>query len=216
MKTPEELKKYKKDWYEANKVNIKLKQKMYYENNKEDIINNAKEYSKNNQDKIKKNKKEYYNKNKEAFLKEFKIYRDTHKEEIKQWKKENKDKRNIYDKERILKYPLVKLKKRVSNFIYTALKNKGYKKKSRSHEILGCSYIEFKTYLESKFKSWMNWQNHGLYNGSEDYGWDIDHIKPLSSAKTEEDIIRLNHHTNLQPLCGKVNRDIKKDNLFFS
>jgi hypothetical protein len=32
--------------------------------------------------------------------------------------------------------------------------------------------------------------------------WDIDHIIPISSAKTKEDIIRLNHYTNLQPLCS--------------
>lgn len=43
------------------------------------------------------------------------------------------------------------------------------------------------------------------------YSWDIDHIVPLSTATTEEDLIRLNHYTNLQPLCSKVNRDIKRD-----
>ena len=42
---------------------------------------------------------------------------------------------------------------------------------------------------------------------------DIDHIIPLSSAKTEEDIIRLNHYTTLQPLCSYTNRYIKKNNL---
>lgn len=57
----------------------------------------------------------------------------------------------------------------------------------------------------------MNWNNRGLYNGDFNYGWDLDHIMPLSEAKTPEDIIRLNHYTNLQPLCSKINRDIKKD-----
>ena len=45
-----------------------------------------------------------------------------------------------------------------------------------------------------------------------EYGWDIDHIIPLSSAKNEDDLLRLNHYTNLQPLCSKVNRDIKRKN----
>lgn len=59
----------------------------------------------------------------------------------------------------------------------------------------------------------MNWENRGLYNGELNYGWDIDHIIPLSSARTEEDVIRLNHYTNLQPLCSKMNRDIKRSNV---
>ena len=65
-------------------------------------------------------------------------------------------------------------------------------------------------YLESKFEPWMCWNNKGLYNGEFNYGWDIDILYPISSAKTEEDIIKLNHYTNLQPLCSKINRDIKK------
>ena len=59
----------------------------------------------------------------------------------------------------------------------------------------------------------MNWNNKGLYNGELNYGWDIDHIVPISSAITEEDIIRLNHYMNLQPLCSKINRDIKRDTI---
>lgn len=78
--------------------------------------------------------------------------------------------------------------------------------------MLGCSFDKFKSHLESKFESWMSWDNYGKYNGELNYGWDIDHIIPISSATTEEEIIKLNHHTNLQPLCSRVNRDIKKDN----
>lgn len=59
----------------------------------------------------------------------------------------------------------------------------------------------------------MTWDNKGLYNGEEGYGWDIDHIIPLSTATTEEDIVKLNHFTNLQPLCSYVNRVIKKHNI---
>lgn len=58
----------------------------------------------------------------------------------------------------------------------------------------------------------MSWENQGKYNGELNFGWDIDHIIPISSAKSEEDILNLNHYTNLQPLCSKVNRDIKKNN----
>jgi len=53
---------------------------------------------------------------------------------------------------------------------------------------------------------------HGLYNGEFNYGWDIDHIIPISTAKTEDDVYKLNYYTNLQPLCSKINRYIKKNN----
>ena len=103
------------------------------------------------------------------------------------------------------------IKSRLRINLITSLGRFGFSKKSKTHEILGCSYEEFKLYLESKFESWMTWDNRGLYNGELNYGWDIDHIIPISSSKTENEIIRLSHFTNLQPLCSKINRDIKKD-----
>ena len=106
---------------------------------------------------------------------------------------------------------LIKLKKRLRSSICNILKRKGYSKKNSTLNILGCNIEFFKKYLESKFELWMNWDNHGLYNGELNYGWDIDHIIPASSAKNEDDLIRLNHYNNLQPLCSKINRDIKKD-----
>ena len=60
-------------------------------------------------------------------------------------------------------------------------------------------FEEFKTYLESQFEDWMNWDNYGLYNGEEKYGWDIDHIIPISSGINENEVVKLNHFTNLQP-----------------
>lgn len=57
----------------------------------------------------------------------------------------------------------------------------------------------------------MTWSNYGKYNGELNHGWDIDHIIPISSAKNEIDFFKLCHYNNLQPLCSKVNRDIKKD-----
>ena len=88
------------------------------------------------------------------------------------------------------------------------------KNKSQStQEIIGCSFEEFKSYLESKFEDWMNWENYGLFNGEYVFGWDIDHIIPLSSADGEEDVISLCHFTNLQPLCSRVNRYEKKDKI---
>jgi len=82
------------------------------------------------------------------------------------------------------------------------LTNNGFTKKSRSYEILGCSFDYFKNHIESKFTDGMTWENRSK--------WHIDHIIPISSAKTEAEILKLNHYTNLQPLWAADN--IRKGN----
>lgn len=42
----------------------------------------------------------------------------------------------------------------------------------------------------------------------------LNHIIPISSSFVEEDIVRLNNFVNFQPLCSKINRDIKKCNFY--
>ena len=106
-----------------------------------------------------------------------------------------------------------KLSHNIRQAIRRSLTDKGYTKKLTSENILGCSPESFKTYLEGLFEPWMNWDNKGLYNGQPNYGWDLDHIIPLSSANTEEEIIRINHYSNIRPLCSYINRDIKKNML---
>jgi hypothetical protein len=173
-------------------------------------------YQESNSTHIKSQKKEYSEKNK-VKLKEYKIkYKEENPERVKSsnikyrenLKKDPSFKRKIYKPKKTIIYSL---RKNIYNCISKSLYRKGFTKKSKSHEILGCSYKEFVSYLESKFENWMNWDNRGLYNGEFSYGWDIDHIIPLSIGKSEEEIIKLNHYTNLQPLCSKINRDIKRD-----
>jgi hypothetical protein len=149
------------------------------------------------------------------------------KEYLKEWRKNNPDYNSNYSKEWRVKNPdayknyvkirsetdmVFKMKLSARKLISSSFRHSSFTKNSKTSIILGCSFEEFKLYIEKQFEPWMNWDNKGLYNGELDYGWDIDHRIPLSSAETEEDIIRLNHYTNLQPLCSKVNRDIKKDN----
>ena len=130
------------------------------------------------------------------------LYREKNREKLNNQRNERRNKRRKEDSS-------FRLIEKIRIIIYKSLKKQGFKKKSKTHEILGCSFEEFKIHLESKFEPWMTWENRGLYNGEFNHGWDIDHIIPLNSAKTEDDVIRLNHHTNLQPLCSKINRDIK-------
>ena len=121
--------------------------------------------------------------------------------------KENKTtlnpKRNQYIKNRRNTDELYKLQFNLRCLIRKSIKQKGYKKNTKTESILGCDWNTLKEHLESQFDDNMSWNNHGVY-------WDIDHIIPLSSAITEEDIIRLNHYTNLQPLESYYNRHIKR------
>ena len=186
-----------KEYKEANKD----KRREYDKNRVYDKERNIQYYSLN-KDNILLKRKEHYQNNKESKL-----------EYQKEYNKNNKDKRNSYLIERRQNDPLFKLITNVRNLIYNSFYYNGYSKNSKTEELLGCSFEELKQHLESKFEPWMNWDNRGLYNGELNYGWDIDHVIPLSSVNEEIDIIKLNHYTNLQPLCSKINRDIKKDNL---
>ncbi len=140
--------------------------------------------------------------------------RETKKEYQKEYQQNNREKRNQYLVERRKNDETFRLVTNIRNLILNSFYEKGYSKESKTEQILGCTFEEFKSYLENKFESWMNWENRGLYNGEMNYGWDIDHIIPLSEAKNKDELIILNHYTNLQPLCSKINRDIKKNKVW--
>ena len=128
------------------------------------------------------------------------------KEKIKEYHKNYKSQKRKNDN-------LFKLTSNIRTLIKYSLKSKGFKKQSKTENILGCSFEEFKQHLESQFEPWMNWENYGLYNGELKYGWDVDHKIPLSLAKNEDEMIKLNHYINLQPLCSYYNRYIKSNKI---
>lgn len=81
---------------------------------------------------------------------------------------------------------------------------RGYLKQDKTNKILGCDWQTFKEHLEDNpygFKV-------------EDEGLDLDHIIPVSSANTEEEVYALNHYTNFQLLPLEYNRWVKSDRIF--
>ena len=163
----------------------------------------------------------YYYDNKEKILNKYKILNSISETKVKRskyskkYRKLNLDllKKKALEKQKLKRNePVYKFKESIRNRIRNSINHNGLRKKSKTSEILGCSFDEFRIYIESKFESWMNWKNRGLYNGELNYGWDIDHIIPMSFATTEAEILRLNHYTNLQPLCSYVNRNTKRGN----
>lgn len=96
------------------------------------------------------------------------------------------------------------LKFNVGCLIRNALRKGGFSKRSRTQAILGCSFEEFRAHLERQFLPGMTWGNRTE--------WHLDHIIPISLGKTQGQIERLNHYSNLQPLWGKEN--ISKSNKY--
>lgn len=217
MKTDDEIREYKRNWYRKNNE----KYKKYREENKDSIKEYMDKYREENKEYLTEYAKSYYLDNKEEICQKSKEYYFENKEYVSEWKKNyrklNSDKlndyQNEYQKSRKKRDNLFRLSSNIRTLIYNSIVRCGYKKESKTYNILGCSFEGFKLYLESKFEDWMTWENYGLYNGEFNHGWDIDHIIPLSSANTKEEIIKLNNYENLQPLCSKINRDIKIDNL---
>ncbi len=78
------------------------------------------------------------------------------------------------------------------DLITDSFRRKGWKKNLKSVLILGCSLQDFRLHIERQFLPGMTWDNRSM--------WHIDHIVPMATAKTEQDVIALNHFTNLRPL----------------
>jgi hypothetical protein len=195
-------KEYFKKYREINRNRLNDKLKDFYNLNKKEINDVRKLKYLENSDEIKNKSSIYYNNNKPKIKLYYMNYRNINKKKLNEYNKK-------YINEKRRNDSLFKLKMNIRSIVSSSI----YKKRTKTIEIIGCSFEEFKTYLESKFEPWMTWDNYGLYNGKLNHGWDIDHIIPISSAKTEDNVVKLNHYTNLQPLCGYTNRYIKKNKI---
>lgn len=205
--------------YKINAEKTSNERKVYYHENKEEINKKRREYYQLNKSKHSKDRKNYYECNKEKIKEKSRKYYQDNKDDINDKRKdENRERALIYyyknknvqnkksaesKKTKIANDPLFKLTHNIRVLIRRSMKNQFTTKSKKTIEILGCSFIEFKFHLESQFDDKMNWDNQGTY-------WHMDHIIPISSAKEEEDVYRLNHYTNFQPLYWFDN--LKKSN----
>lgn len=173
------------------KICVKEYKKQYYINNKDKILEKA---------------KEYYIENQKIIIDRVKIWGDNNKNKVEQYKKNyverNRDFINTKMVQRKKDDPILKLK-----MLYRSKTNKilGSNRES-TFDLIGCSPSELKSYLEKQFKDGMCWENHGLF------GWHIDHIIPLSSAKNDDELKNLCHYSNLQPLWA-IENIIKRDKI---
>lgn len=153
---------------------------------------------------IKEYDKKHYEANREMAIKRSKEYRISNPNYQKEYYKKNPNYLNNYRREKRKLDPLFKLSEILRTRLNIALKTKSWKKNTHFAEYIGCSLQELKIYLEKQFTEGMTWQNHGRWH-PKIKRWQIDHKIPLDSAKTEEELYKLCHYTNLQPLWADDN-----------
>ena len=175
-----------KDGYQCN---CKACVKKYHQSNKDMI--NATRRKNYNKEKNSIQSLGYYYRNREKLLKKVKEYQSTD-----EFKNRRKKYYRNYKKQRLINDNLFLLKENISCLIRNSI-NRDFVKNSKTIDILGCSIEEFKIHLEKQFLPNMTWDNRSE--------WHIDHIIPVSSATNKEEIVRLNHFTNLRPLWAKDN-----------
>ena len=149
----------------------------------------------------------YRKSNVDTYKKQQKKYRESNSEKeklrVKIWYLKNKKHRSKYTTqyEKIRKEtdPKFKILRNSRARLYNFLFKKHLTKPKKTIQLIGCEMDVLKNHLESLFIENMSWDNYGKN------GWHIDHIIPLSSANSEEEIIKLCHYTNLQPLWGEDN-----------
>lgn len=193
-----------KKYFSENKQTISEIHKRYNEGNKERLNYSKRKYRAENKERVVQWRRNHIEKNKERIAK----HREENKERIAKYKEENKEyitdrKRKQaakYARERRQNDPIYYFKSRIRHTVRQGLFRRSVRKKSRTTEILGCSFEELRVFIEQQFRDGMSWANMSQ--------WHIDHKIPLASAKTESEVIALNHYTNLQPLWAADN--IKK------
>lgn len=117
-------------------------------------------------------------------------------------KDRTRDYKNRYQTNRLANDPVYKLRKYISNQLRTAYVGKVYSEKSRLYSITKLGHSELINHLHETFEL-----NYGIPRDWIDLKEvQIDHIIPMSSAKDEDEVRKLNHYTNLQLLFKEDNQ----------
>jgi len=180
---PEARREYEAKWRAKNVDKCTAKTYRWREKNPEQFSEYRKLYYENNKDKILAGQKATYQKYKEKYNKRDKKY-----------KKKNHASLMQKRKERIEASPLLQFKERIRQVTKGAFYRLKQDKKFRTNTMLGADWETVKEHFVSQFKDGMTWE---AFIAGEIH---VDHIQPLASAKTEEELIALCHYTNLQPL----------------
>ena len=64
-------------------------------------------------------------------------------------------------------------------------------------DAVGCDHPRLHDHIANQFRIGMSWDRYRQ--------WEVDHVRPLSSAQTLSELIALCHYSNLQPLWRSEN-----------
>ena len=172
--------------------------------NKEKIVERTRLWRKNNVDEWKKIQENYKEKRRILLKNRYNNDEDYRNRCLKSYHKylndpKNKDSIKNTQKNNKIKYKTNPQYRIIDNLrcrLRGSLKLTGNKKYDKTMSLLGCDRLFLIKYLESKFKTGMDWNNHSFK------GWHIDHIIPCSrfDLSNEDDQKKCFHYTNLQPL----------------
>lgn len=193
---------WRKEYYERNKDLLAARHKAYHENHKNEIAARAKAKREQDIDAYRESRREYYAKNKDRINAKAKIYREKYKEKRreygKRYREENKDKINQKKVERLHNDPVFRLKEQSRNMLRCSFMTRKHHKNNHFFDIVGCSADELTVKLK---KTWFDRYGYE-WNGEPCH---IDHIIPLATADTYEEVVKLCHYTNLQLLKPEDN-----------
>jgi hypothetical protein len=144
--------------------------------------------------------------NPELLAKKLREFYEKNPNKRKEYRENYKSRKHEQRKERRKTDVIFSLTNNIRCRLAKYLKTLNITKRNKTFDIIGCSPYDLKEHLEKQFVSGMTWENRNE--------WHIDHIIPLSSAQTEEELYKLCHYTNLQPLWAEEN--LKKSNKILS
>lgn len=205
------------EWYAKNTEKARQIGREYYYQNREKMIENSRRYKEEHKEERSQWGRQYRAQHREARSLYGKRYREDNKEKIyiKTHSVEHKKNKNLKYVEKYNSDVFFKLRKRISNSIYYAIKAQNSTKKGSCLKHLPFTIKQLKEHLQDLFEPWMNWENHGNYN-PECRSWQIDHIIPQVmfpyDSMEHENFKKCWALENLRPLESAENL-LKRDRL---
>lgn len=194
LRDAEKIKAKLKAKYQADPEKGRERGRFYAGLRKDKISKYSKEYAFRNKERLSAYKRAWYQKNKDYVAARNKAYVKA-KPEIRR-KALIKYARNLSD--------LTRFGHRIRGLIKESFRSRSFRKNSKTSLILGCDLESFRSWISGQFLPGMSFENHGE--------WHIDHYIPLSFAKNEQEVVALNHYSNLRPLWESDNLK-KKDTI---